>query len=337
MAATIKDIARRLNISTSTVSYALNGGPRTVPIEVKERVLAVARELEYRPNRIARSLVTGRTNTIGVVPPAIGENVFLSPFVRSAWNALVNAAAPMGQDLLLYAGHDRNLPDEQGQELLDGRIDGIVFIAPRPDAGATRFVHARGFPFASVSGSIGLSYSSDNDGGVLQALLHLRDLGHRRVAHATGSLDTVDGTARRDSFVRHSANLGFDRDPDLISPGLFTIESGREQARALLNLPKPPTAVFMGNDEAAYGFVLEAREMGFRCPEDVSVIGYDDLASNTVLTPALTSVRQPVDSMAQAALRAVARLVEGGDLPKSRVFPTELIVRASTASPRRQG
>ena len=167
MAATIKDIARKLNISTSTVSYALNGGPRTVPKEVKERVLALARELEYRPNRIARSLVTRRTNAIGVVPPAIMENVFLSPFVRSAWNGLVNAAGPLGQDLFLYTGHDRNSPDEPGQELLDGRIDGIVFIAPRPDAGAVQFVHDRKFPYSVLSGAApGMSFNADNEGGV---------------------------------------------------------------------------------------------------------------------------------------------------------------------------
>ncbi len=337
MAATIKDIARRLNISTSTVSYALNGGPRPVPDDVRERVLATARELEYRPNRVARSLVTGRTNAIGVVPPAVGENVFLSPFVRSAWNGLVNAAAPLGQDLLLYTGHDLNRPDEPGQELLDGRIDGVVFIAPRPDAAPVRFILEQGFPFATVAGSEvtqGLSYTADNEGGVRLALEHLAALGHRRVAHVTGGLASADARMRLDAFRHHADRLCLDADPSLIVEGDFIIERGREAAHRLLRMSNPPTAVFTANDEIAYGLCLEARELGVRVPEDLSVVGFDDTDLSFVFSPPLTTVRQPVQDMAKAALRAVIALVQGEEKPKRHVFPTELVVRGSTAGVR---
>jgi DNA-binding LacI/PurR family transcriptional regulator len=338
MAATIKDIARKLNISTSTVSYALNGGPRTVPDEVKERVLALARELEYRPNRIARSLVTGRTNTIGVVPPAVEQNAFLSPFVRSAWNGLVNAAAPLAQDLLLYTGHDRNRPDEPGQELLDGRIDGIVFIAPIPEAGAVRFVHERNFPFAIIAGSSEIArptYTADNDAGVRLALEHLRDLGHHRVAHVTGSLGSSDAQVRLKAFRRHVQELGLDSDPALIVEGAFIIESGYRAGHHLMRLSEPPTAVFTANDEMAYGVCQAVRELGRSVPADLSVVGFDDTDLSFVFTPPITTVRQPVQEMAKAALRAAVAIVNGEGSPPSHIFPTELVVRGSTASPSR--
>lgn len=336
MAATIKDIARILKISTSTVSYALNGGPRTVPEEVKNKVLELAKELDYRPNRVARSLVTGRTNSVGVVPPAVGADVFLSPFVRAAWNGLVSAAAPLDQDLLLYTGHDRNRPEDQGFELMDGRIDGVVFIAPRPDAGSLRAVAQRGLPLATVSGERaegGISYTCDNRGGVREAVRHLVTLGHRRIAHITGNLAAGDGVVRHEAFLAALSEFGVEPDHDLIVHGNFTIVTGAECGNYLLDLPKPPTAVFCSNDEMAYGMCQVARERGVSVPEQLSVVGFDDTVMNAIVTPPLTTVRQPINDMAIASLRAVVRLIQGGDPPQAHEFPTELIVRGSTAEP----
>lgn len=337
MAATIKDIARILNISTSTVSYALNGGPRTVPPDVREKVLALARELDYRPNRIARSLVTGRTNSIGVVPPAVGNNVFLSPFVRAAWNALVSAAGALDQDLLLYTGHDRNRAEDEGYELMDGRIDGLVFIAPRLDAGSLRAVAQRGLPYTTVSGEAmasGISYTCDNRGGVEQVVKHFVELGHTRIAHITGDLGTADGHVRHRSFVDSMTAQGLEIEPDLVQFGNFTVDSGFECGMRLLDLLNPPTAVFCSNDEMAYGFSQVARDRGISVPTEVSLVGFDDTIMNAIVTPPLTTVRQPVHEMASASLRAVVRLVQGGDAPQSFEFSTELIVRGSTALPR---
>lgn len=336
MAATIKDIARQLNISTSTVSYALNGGPRNVPEDVRERVLALARELDYRPNRVARSLVTRRANSIGVVPPSVDNNVFQSPFVRSAWNGLVNAAGPLEQDLLLYTGHDRTRPNEPGQELLDGRIDGIVFIAPRPSAGAVRFLADRKFPFATIAsedGTPGLRFTADNGSGVHEAIHHLVELGHRRIAHIAGAMDSADGRSRCNHFLDLQEPLGLEREDELVQWGSFTIDHGARAGRRLLSLPEPPTAVFCANDEIAYGLCLTLRDMGLSVPEDISVIGFDDSDLSHVMMTPLTTVRQPVDAMAAAALQAVVAVINGADGLVGREFPTELVARESTAPP----
>lgn len=333
MAATIKDIARRLNISTSTVSYALNGGPRSVPDEVKQRVLEMARELDYRPNRVARSLVTRRANAIGVVPPSTEQNVFLSPFVRNAWNAIVNEAEVLEQDLLLFTGHNRNLPDQTGNELLDGRIDGVVFIAPRPDTPAMHFLAQRNFPFTSIaSGEAvpGVRFNCDNAGGVRMAIEHLRSLGHRRIAHVTGSLTSLDGQQRLDAFSTTLAAMGLGIPEGYIQQANFTIEAGYAAGLAFLKLEIRPTAVFAGNDEEAYGLCQAFREAGVRVPEDISVVGFDDADLSYAFNPPMTTIRQPVIDMASSALRATVDLANGIAV-SSAEFPTELVIRGSTA------
>jgi len=340
MAATIKDIARRLNISTSTVSYALNGGPRNVPDDVKQRVFDIARELDYRPNRVARSLVTRKANAIGVVPPSTETNVFLSPFVRLAWNSIVNEAERLGQDLLLFTGHNRNVPGESGNELLDGRIDGVVFIAPRSDVSVIRFLQDRGFPFTSIASALdsaGPSFGCDNGGGVAQALEHLQSLGHRRIAHIAGGPNSPDAVYRMDAFKHYMCLRGLDVPEGYIQPGAFTVESGYAAGLRLLRLNPRPTAVFVGNDEMAYGLCQALREAGISVPHDVSIVGFDDCDMSYAFNPPITTVQQPVAEMAAAALRAAVDIANG-DIPSgvghaaSAQFPTRLIVRGSTAS-----
>jgi len=336
MAATIKDIARKLNISTSTVSYALNGGPRSVPDEVKERVLRLAEELDYRPNRVARSLVTRRAMTIGVVPPAIDANVFLSPFVRLAWNGLVNTAESLGQDLMLFTGHDRIAPSDTGRDLLDGRIDGVVFIAPHIGATSIEFLTRRDFPVAMIASGdlpVGLRVSADNEAGVRQAMTHLYSLGHRRIAHVTGGPTAADSRVREAAYRVEMERLGLVVEPGYVQSGAFTIESGAEAADRLMALDPRPTAVFSANDEMAYGLCRRIQELGLCVPEDVSVIGFDDSEMSAVFAPPLTTVRQPIGEMAGAALRAVVRLVDGLSPEPSQHFPTELVVRKTTAPP----
>ncbi|CAN5420367.1 LacI family DNA-binding transcriptional regulator [soil metagenome] len=334
MAATIKDIAKRLNISTSTVSYALNGGPRAVPEAVRQRVVDLARELDYRPNHAARSLVTRRTNTVGIVPPSTETNVFLSPFVRLAWNALVNEAEALEQDLLLFSGHNRNLPDEHADKLLDGRIDAVVFIAPREDARAIPFLSERNFPHTAVSSSALASsprFGCDNRGGVQQAIDHLRDLGHHRIAHAAGSPDAPDGVQRAVAFCDILEEAGLPVSNGYVQPGDFTTGSGFQAGLRLLALPERPTAVFAGNDEMAYGLCQAFREAGLSVPGDISVVGFDDADLSYAFNPPITTVQQPLAAMASAALRGAVDLANGTDRVAGAEFATKLIVRGSTA------
>jgi len=334
MPTTVKDIAKQLNLSTSTVCYALNGGPRTVTEEVRRRVLEKAKELDYRPNRLARSLVKGSTHTIGVVPPSTETNVFLSPFVQLAWNAIVNEAENSGQDILLFAAKNLNSPNEPGLGLLDGRIDGVIFIAPMLNAGPIMSVTERGLPFASICSSPdapGIHMTADNAQGIRQAVGHLVELGHSRIAHVAGPPDSPDGRIRIEAFKDSMREFGLPIPAWYIEQNSFTRVFGYEAALRLLRLKNRPTAVVAANDEVATGVCIAAREIGLDVPGDLSVVGFDDTEMASLFFPALTTVQQPIGEMAAAALRVVTRLAARKNGVKSVCFPTKLVVRASTA------
>lgn len=336
MAATIKDIARKLNISVSTVSYALNGGPRTVPDEIKDRVLAVAKELNYRPNRVARSMVTGRSDTIGVVPPEVTDNVFLSPYLHLALNGIINEAGRLHQDILLFTRCNETEREELASILVDGRVDGVIFIAPHFSEKSVELAASMHSPCVTVSGvplEGVLSFSVDNDRGVHLAMQHLYDLGHRKIAHIAGRLDMQDALVRLQayqSFLR-SKHLPFRE--DLVGMGQFTIEGGRRAMSSLLSLSDPPTAVFCANDEMAIGALVEALSQGKRVPDDISIAGFDMTPESANVYPSLTTIKQPIGEMSAAAVRALLEIIEGREPQEPTVFQTELVVRDSTSRP----
>jgi DNA-binding LacI/PurR family transcriptional regulator len=330
MAATLKDIADHLNLSISTVSYALNGGPKPVSTAVRESVIRKAAELGYRPNRIAKSLVTRRTYTLGVVPVAVDVDFLLYPNVLFALNGIFNAAAQTRQDLMIFTAHDRNKSNAIAHDLLDSRIDGVVFVCPRSDSEAIKHISQTGLPFTVVlDGSISPHFTMDNAAGAKMALQHLYDLGHRLIAHVSGDFGIEDGV------IRHRAYLEFMRDheleihPGYVIPGNYWLTAGFAAGRKYVDLKPRPTAVFCANDGMAIGFLDAMAEYGLECPKDVSVIGFDDAPPGGP-SPVLTSIRQPLGEMAAAAVHALVRQIETGIVPESRQFGPTLIVRSST-------
>jgi len=149
---TIRDIAKQLNMSVSTVSYALNNGPRPVPKEVRERVLKLAEELDYRPNRLAKSMVTGRTYTIGIVPTGQFENLIISPFMLSSLNGIVNECEKRKYDVLMFTRFDSREEFEVANSISDGRADGVIFVAPLAGSKVVEVAHKRNIPFVVTSG-----------------------------------------------------------------------------------------------------------------------------------------------------------------------------------------
>lgn len=337
MASTIKDIAKRLNISVSTVSYALNGGPRKVPEEVKARVLAVAHELDYRPNRVAKSMVTGRSDTIGIVPPEVTENVFLSPYLHQALNGVFNEAGRLHQDVLLFTRYSETERDELASLLVDGRVDGVIFIAPHFSERAMELATSMHTPCVSISGASleGVhTFSVDNESGVFLALEHLYELGHRKIAQIAGRLDMHDALVRLQGYQAFLRNKRIPYREEWVAMGHFTIEGGRRAMNSLLSLPEPPTAVFCANDEMAIGALMEAYACNKRVPEDISIVGFDGSTDTEHVFPTITTIKQPISALGAAAVRALHRLIEGKEPEDSPVFPAELIVRASTSSPK---
>lgn len=334
--ATIKDIARQLKISTSTVSYALNGGPRSVPDSVREAVLELARELNYRPNQIARSLVTRRSNTIGLLPTQTNPDLTNSPYFHTAFNAILNQAEASSQDVLVFSRFSPDLSevDQVVGTLADGRTDGVVMLAPFVDSPFVDGLRARGTPFAVTNIEIpGIpSYTCDNRQGVRAALEYLRALGHRRVAYLAGTESLQDERERRAAFLEHAEELGIETRPEWIVPSHLMADQAKEELIPLLQTFDRPTAVFCFNDDVASGAYKAAISLGMRIPQDLSVIGYDNSFRCEHLSPPLTSVEQPVELIARSAFDAVIAIVNGQS-PESACFPTRLVVRASACPP----
>lgn len=336
MAATIKDIARKLNISVSTVSYALNGGPRPVPERVREDVLRVARELDYRPNRLARSLITGRTSTIGVVPSAQHTDLVLSPYLQAALNGIVNASEELGQDVLIFTRCDQREVEKIADSLFDGRVDALILVAVPHDSGLLDLVRQHRIPYATIATAEApdaLQFACDNEQGVRLALEHLAELGHRKVGHLSGTPALRDAQIRERAFGHIVAELGLETRPEWMACANFESNEARACALQILQQRDRPSAIFCANDEMALGVCRAAASLGVRVPEDLSVVGFDDAPLAQIATPTITTVRQPVTELASLATHAVLRLI-AGDVPVTgRTLPNRLIVRSSTARP----
>lgn len=307
-----------------------------MPDRVRTAVIETARELNYRPNRLARSMVTGRTHTIGVVPPGGGQNVFLSPYIQAALNGITNAAGRAHWDVLLVTRFEETQATELVDALVDGRIDGSLFLAPPVGNPVFEVLRERGLPCVALAGSPipgVVTFNADNAAGIERALQHLVDLGHRKIAHVAGKLDMSDALVRLDAFRKFVSERGLPQQPQWVQAGDFVIDGGRDAMNRLLDLPDRPTAVICSNDEMAIGALRACQERGLTVPQHMSIVGFDMTPSSGVVVPAITTVRQPVSELADAAVRAVIALVDGEENLTGQVFRTELIVRASTTRP----
>lgn len=331
MAVTIRDLAERLNLSKSTVSYALNGGPKPVSDSVRQRVEEAAREMGYRPNELARSLAVGRTQTIGFVPSSVRLRTLRSWFERTALEAICVAADERGLHLLLPSATSPSGGSGIRDPQFATRVDGVILLAPLKTSPLPNYIHSHALPVATIAGgntSLGPTFNADNASGARSVVDHLHALGHRKIA-----LITHQGND--DTAIRHQAFVSRLRSLDLIVPDEWmettdlTLEGGYAACQRLLDRKNHPTAIICVNDPTAVGFVRAANERGYSVPKDFSVVGFDDDDVSTTVSPSLTTVVQPVAEMAVAAFEAVVDQIAGKPV-ESRSFPTQLIVRAST-------
>lgn len=337
MAATIKDIAKRLNISVSTVSYALNNGPRSVPDDVKRRVLEAAQELRYRPNRVARNLVTRRSYTLGIVPSEATNDIVLSPYLQNSLNGIVNTAEAHHYDVLFFTRYDQKEIQVITDVLLDGRADGLIFLAPPKDAPVLEIIADYGMHHVVIAGEKRPNsphFGADNRSGVQAAMDHLWDLGHRKIGHLYGRLHMEDGLVRHDHFRQYLSGKGITCQDGWLAPGNFTIDEGYYGMKQILSQPQRPTAIFCANDEIAIGAIRAVKEAGLDVPTDISIVGFDNVPLSSVSTPTITTVRQPVQELAAEATKTLIRLIDGEEVQPTPDLPTELIVRDSTTRPK---
>jgi LacI family transcriptional regulator len=327
--ATIKDVARAAGVSVATVSRVYNGSAR-VREDTRDLVRQVASDLGYSPNGAARSLITSRSHTIGVLLPDLyGE--FFSEVIRG-----IDLAAQRGKYHLLLSSARHDGPElEAALRSMRGRVDGLIVMSPELDAGAARRSLPENFPVLLLNtppSDAGFgSMAVENFEGARAMVSHLAALGHRRIAIIRGAERNFDAAERLRGYRAALEQAGLAPDPALEFAGDFSEESGHTAALAMLASRERPTAVFAANDCMAIGALSACREAGLKVPRDMALGGFDDIPMGRYLEPALTSVHVDISALGE---RATVRLLHMLDDASPRdlrreTLPTTLVVRRS--------
>lgn len=327
---TIHDVARAAGVSVATVSKAINGRDGVSPSTL-EHVQEVVARLGYESSLVATSMRRRRTDVIGVL---VAE---FEPFAVQLLQGVSAALQGTRFDVLAYAGSvsagehlgwERRSLSRLGGTLIDGAI--LVTPTTMPTDATVPLVAID--PHEGPDGPS--SVSVHNGEGAFAATAHLISLGHRRIAHLRGRTDLESAHQREDGYRRALETAGIPFDPLLVVDGGYRAASTTAGAHALLDLSAPPTAVFAANDLSGIEMIRVAVERGLRVPEDLSVVGFDDVPEAASHTPQLTTVRQPLARMGAEAVRVLLAMLDGGPHEHVRLA-AELIVRASTATPAR--
>jgi LacI family xylobiose transport system transcriptional regulator len=329
--ATLAEIAREAGVSAPTVSKVLNGRADVAPA-TRSRVEDLLRAHGYRRRRAE----SGRSPLIDLVFHEL-ESAWAMEVIRG----VENVARDAGLSVVLSESAGRLTPGRTwADQVAARRPHGVVLVLSGLDESQRALLTSRSIPFvvmdpAGDPGADVPSIGATNWQGGLAATRHLIDLGHTRIGAISGPERMMCSRARVDGYRAALETAGLPVDPALIRTGDFHHETGYRLGRELLRLPERPTAVFAGNDLQALGLYEAARELGLRIPEDLSVVGFDDLPVARWVGPPLTTVRQPLTEMAEAAARLVLELGRGDEAPvATRVeLATSLVVRASTGAP----
>lgn len=329
MTVSIKDIAKAAGVSPSTVSRALSDHPR-ISTETKVRIHGLAEEMGYTPSLLARSLVTRDTATIGVVITSVSD-----PFLAHLVTSIEEVAQEQGYSVLMsssYLDPDREL--EVVGAFHGRRTRGIIVIGSQIDTGYVQ-MHDR-FPLPVVltnCRTYPYSVSTDNLAGARRAVEHLVQLGHRRIAYIANRRSRRSNSDRRQSYQQVLAANGIPVDEDLIVEGDGTLQGGNAAAQILLSQPQPPTAVFCFNDMTAIGALGALQQARIRVPEEMSIVGFDDVEFATHCHPRLTTIRQPTNLMGQRLIHMLLALIQGQEDVGPEVLPAETVIRESTGPP----
>lgn len=326
------DVAALAGVSHQTVSRVLNNHPN-VREHTRARVLAAIAELGYRPNRAAKALVTGRSQTIGIVAQ---NSTLFGP--ASMLTSFAEAAA--GAGFAVSISHGRNLEPDSFREAVEHhlaqRVAAIVVMAPVETASIAAATVAADVPIVTVGGNPAMSrpvvVAVDQTAGARLATRHLLDVGHRTVWHVSGPVDWFDSQGRIEGWRSVLEEAGAEIPPLLT--GDWSAESGYQAGQLIARVPDA-SAVFAANDHLALGVLRALHERGRRVPEDVSVIGFDDVPESAYFIPPLTTVRQDFDAVARETLRCTLEQIETGRCGPPNPIPPTLVQRRSVAPPPR--
>lgn len=329
---TITDVARAAGVSVATVSKVINGRDG-VAAATSERVLKVVADLGYASSLVATSMRRSRTYVLGVL---VAE---FEPFALRLLNGVSSALSNTDYDVLAYAGavssgshhgwESRSL-SRLGGTLIDGAI--VVTPTVRPPETAVPVVSID--PHTGPAGSA--SVDTDNLRGARLATEHLISLGHTRIGHLRGRSDLESARLRERGYAEALSAAGIAHDAALVAEGGYRAAEASEGAAVLLDVDQPPTAIFAANDISAMELIRVANARGVKVPEDLSVVGFDDIPEAIAMSPSLTTVRQPLEDMGRTAVDLLVRMMDEDAAPRHIRLDSDLVVRESTAALRGQ-
>lgn len=332
--ASIKDVAKRANVSTATVSRVLrNAG--NVTEETKQRVLEAIEALNYQPNVLGRYLRRMETETVLVIVPDI-----TNPFFSKVLRGIEAVALERGYQVLLGdTQNDVQLEEQYLNVLPQKQVDGMIFLTARTRKELMEEM-SRQFPIVLaceyLEGTDIPTVSIDNISSARKATEHLIGLGHRRIAHLTGPMDVILSRDRLRGYYQALAQHDIDVDASLVQEGDFSFESGYNVTLKLLALEKPPTAIFAANDAMAIGAIKAVRHRGGRVPDDVAVVGFDDIQMASIFEPGVTTIAQPMFDIGKQAMKLLLQLIDGEEVERRQfVLPDRLVIRESCGGKRR--
>lgn len=325
---TMADVARRAGVSIATVSRALTR-PDQVNKQTREMIREIAEELGFRPNLVGRQLRVQAANSLLILVQDL-KNPFYGELIKG-----VESVARANRYSVMLGGTDglEEVEHLYTDQFLGRRVDGLIVLFGHPPAGISARM-AENSPIVLVSeGNPDLKLASvliDNAHWAETAVRYLQERGHRRIGHVTGPLERIISRERRDGYRRAMAAAGIADTSDLEVIGDFTHAGGRRAAHVLLSRPDGPTAIFCSSDEAAIGASLAARDLGLSVPDDVSLVGFDDIGLAEIAQPALTTIRQPRLEMGIAAGERVIDMIRNGPGERgNQILDCKLIERDS--------
>lgn len=326
----LSEVAAMAGVAPITASRAIRG-EGYVSEEARARIMDAAAKLNYAPDMVARRMRGEKSRLIGIF-----VNNFGSLVLHEITREISHAARARGYDILLFNAERFDLPDRAGtRDMLANLCAGLILPMPNVEDGYLAVLEKRQVPcvfvnFDARDMALPVVGIQNRDGARL-AVEHLLSLGHRRIAFIAGSHQTGQSAERQAAYVQALEDAGIEVDPALIVSGLFRQTGGFAATEALLALPQPPTAIFAANDEMAFGAIDAIHSKGLRVPEDISVVGFDDIGTSSHIHPPLTTMRQPLAELSASAVGELMALIEGhGAEARKLTLPLQLIVRQST-------
>ena len=334
--ASIRDVAQRARVSIATVSRTVNGIATVAP-ELTERVWAAIKEVGYVPNTQARALVSGRSHLLGLVVSEI-----TNPFFPELVQEFENLAVEQGYEVFIGStNYDAVRTEALIRRMLQRGVDGIAIMTFGVEEELIQKLAERAFPMVFVDAGPDMPnirlLKIDYGEGIREAVQHLAALGHRQIAFISGPLKMRSAVARRDAFLKSMAELGLTVPEKHLVEGTHTMEGGIKATEQLLHLSQLPTAIVCSNDMTAIGVLHGLHRTTHSVPNEVSVVGFDDIHLAQFMLPPLTTVQMSCKHLAGAAVQALRAGIEPDNihtLQKGWPIPTRLVVRQSTSFPR---